>query len=251
MSDYTPTGAPADQTRGASGTIRSEFQAVATAIATKSDTTGETYSGTHDFSGATLVAPGKSDVAGETYSGTHDFSGASVSLGAATMTADVAAGGHKITDLANPTNPSDAANLQTVQALISGGGTPANIPITSLGKGTATANQLIRVNAAGTALEGVPGWINAFSTLTGAATLAAWQPYRFNTSGVTYSLPISPADGDECLLVNAGTNINNVLSGNGRNIVGPYNSAASVNMNVPYGTFHVKYDLTSTVWRTV
>lgn len=55
MSDYTPTGAPADQTRGASGTIRSEFQAVAAAIATKSDTTGETYSGTHDFSGATVA----------------------------------------------------------------------------------------------------------------------------------------------------------------------------------------------------
>ena len=54
MSDYTPTGAPADQTRGASATIRSEFQAVATAISTKADAAGETYSGTHDFVGATV-----------------------------------------------------------------------------------------------------------------------------------------------------------------------------------------------------
>lgn len=105
MSDYTPTGAPADQTRGASATIRSEFQAVATAIATKADTAGETYSGAHDFSAATGVTlPAatsvgnvsatelsylggvtsaiqtqlgtKSAKAGETYSGTHDFSGA-------------------------------------------------------------------------------------------------------------------------------------------------------------------------------
>lgn len=105
MSDYTPTGAPADQTRGASGTIRSEFQSVATAIATKADTAGETYTGAHDFSGSSGVTlpaataigsvsatelayldgvtsaiqtqlAGKSDTTGETYSGTHDFSGA-------------------------------------------------------------------------------------------------------------------------------------------------------------------------------
>ena len=56
MSNYTPTGAPANQTRGVSATIRSEFQAVATAIATKADTAGETYSGAHDFSAATSVA---------------------------------------------------------------------------------------------------------------------------------------------------------------------------------------------------
>ena len=92
MSDYTPTGAPADQTRGASATIRSEFQAVATAIATKADAAGETYSGTHDFTGATLIAPGKADVAGETYSGAHDFSGASgVTLPAATTIGNVSA----------------------------------------------------------------------------------------------------------------------------------------------------------------
>lgn len=92
MSDYTPTGAPADQTRGASATIRSEFQAVATAIATKADAAGETYSGTHDFTGATLIAPGKADVAGETYSGAHDFSAATgVTLPAATSVGNVSA----------------------------------------------------------------------------------------------------------------------------------------------------------------
>lgn len=154
MSDYTPTGAPVDQTRGASGTIRSEFQAVATAIATKSDTTGETYSGTHDFSGATLVAPGKSDVAGETYSGTHDFSGASVSLGAATMASDADAGGHKITNAGNATAAGDLVNLQTAQALLAGGGTPGNIPVTSLGVGTVKDGEVIM--RSGNAIVGKP-----------------------------------------------------------------------------------------------
>jgi hypothetical protein len=42
-----------------------------------------------------------------------------------------------------------------VQSLISGGGSPSNIPITALGKGTATALQLYRVNVGGTAIEGV------------------------------------------------------------------------------------------------
>lgn len=143
MSDYTPTGAPADQTRGASATIRSEFIAVSNAIATKADIAGETYSGTHDFTSATIIAPAKADVAGDTYTGAHDFTGATVSLGTATLGADVSAASHKITNLANATNAADAANLQTVQALVSGGGTPASIPITSLGVGTANDGEVI------------------------------------------------------------------------------------------------------------
>jgi hypothetical protein len=47
-------------------------------LAAKADIAGETYTGTHDFTGATLIAPGKADVAGETYSGTHDFTGATL-----------------------------------------------------------------------------------------------------------------------------------------------------------------------------
>jgi len=143
MSDYAPTGAPADQTRGASATIRGEFQAVATAIATKADIAGETYSGTHDFSGGTLVAPNKADVAGDTYTGSHDFTAATLDLGAATLNADVDANGQKITALANATNAGDATNLATVQALISGGGTPASIPITSLGGGSGNDGEVV------------------------------------------------------------------------------------------------------------
>lgn len=73
MSDYTPTGAPADQTRGASATIRSEFQAVATAIATKSDTAGETYSGTHDFTGGAVIVATQASSDTSTKSASTEF----------------------------------------------------------------------------------------------------------------------------------------------------------------------------------
>lgn len=227
MSDYTPTGAPADQTRGASGTIRSEFQAVATAIATKSDTTGETYSGTHDFSGATLVAPGKSDVAGETYSGTHDFSGASVSLGAATMTADVAAGGHKITDLANPTNPSDAANLQTVQALISIGGTPESVPITSLGVGTVNDGEIVM--RSGSALVGcpLPEVVTVPVTGTTHTAVAGTRVMLTNAAATAVTAP-SPVEGAEFETVPANGLRTNTVDFGAKTVQGPAGSASGV-----------------------
>ena len=73
MSDYTPTGAPADQTRGASATIRSEFQTVATAIATKSDTAGEIYSGTHDFTGGAVIVATQASSDTSTKSASTEF----------------------------------------------------------------------------------------------------------------------------------------------------------------------------------
>lgn len=58
MSNYTPTGAPIAQSRGASSSVRSEFSAIATAINSKLDTTattGQVWTGLQDFSGATEV----------------------------------------------------------------------------------------------------------------------------------------------------------------------------------------------------
>ena len=49
-----------------------------------------------------------------------------------------------------------SGKLKGRKALITGGGTPANIPITSLNKGTATALQLYRCNAAGNGVEPEP-----------------------------------------------------------------------------------------------
>lgn len=70
-------------------------------------------------------------------------------------TANFNAMNYRLTGLADPVNPQDAVNLQTLQALVSSGGLPSNIQITSLNKGTATALQLYRVNAGGTAIEGI------------------------------------------------------------------------------------------------
>ncbi len=55
MADYSVTGNPISLSRGASALIRVEFGLIQTAIATKSDVGGDTYTGAHDFTGATSV----------------------------------------------------------------------------------------------------------------------------------------------------------------------------------------------------
>ena len=55
MADYSVTGNPISLSRGASALIRVEFGLIATAIATKSDVGGDTYTGTHDMTGATVT----------------------------------------------------------------------------------------------------------------------------------------------------------------------------------------------------
>ena len=55
MSDYSVTGNPISLSRGASSLIRVEFRLIQTAIATKVDNTGDTYTGTHDMTGATVT----------------------------------------------------------------------------------------------------------------------------------------------------------------------------------------------------
>lgn len=58
MSNYTPTGAPPVETRGISVSIRSEFQLIAAAIASKADSSGSGgYTGTQDFTSATILVP--------------------------------------------------------------------------------------------------------------------------------------------------------------------------------------------------
>jgi hypothetical protein len=55
MSDYSVTGNPISLSRGASSLIRVEFGLIQTAIATKVDNTGDTYTGTHNMTGATVT----------------------------------------------------------------------------------------------------------------------------------------------------------------------------------------------------
>ncbi len=98
------------------------------------------------------------------------------------LPADLAANGHKITGLADPVNGQDAATKAWANALLVGGGSPASIPITGLGAGAATASQLVRINGAGTAPEGVsPSGLAV--TGFGVGGLSALQLLRANGAG--------------------------------------------------------------------
>ena len=55
MSDYSVTGNPISLSRGASSLIRVEFGLIQTAIATKVDKAGGTYTGAHNMTGATVT----------------------------------------------------------------------------------------------------------------------------------------------------------------------------------------------------
>lgn len=55
MADYSVTENPIVLNRGASSLMRAEFELIQTAIATKIDNTGDTYTGTHNMTGATVT----------------------------------------------------------------------------------------------------------------------------------------------------------------------------------------------------
>lgn len=73
------------------------------------------------------------------------------------LTANLNAGGFKVTGAGNASASGDLVNLATAEALLLGGGTPGNIPITSLGVGTVADGEL--VGRSGSAIVGV-GMIN-------------------------------------------------------------------------------------------
>lgn len=95
---------------------------------------------------------------------------------------NIAWGGYRLTGLGDPSGAQDAATRAYVDATLIGGGSPSNIPITSLNVGTATANQIITINGGGTAPVGVAktslsvlGW--------GYSGLSAGQFVRLNAAG--------------------------------------------------------------------
>jgi hypothetical protein len=54
MTTYTVSGIPSSQTRASSSQVRGEFVLVATAVNSKGDVAGQTWIGTHDYSGGLL-----------------------------------------------------------------------------------------------------------------------------------------------------------------------------------------------------
>lgn len=72
-----------------------------------------------------------------------------------TMTANMNGGGlYRLVSMLDAASSQDYVTLAQANSILLGGGSPGDIPITSLGKGTATANQIISINGAGNAVVG-------------------------------------------------------------------------------------------------
>lgn len=67
MSNYSPTGNPPSQTRGTSSTIRSEFNLISTAVNSKGDISGQTWTGTHTFPSTTYGVTAAFGASGTAY----------------------------------------------------------------------------------------------------------------------------------------------------------------------------------------
>lgn len=66
------------------------------------------------------------------------------------LEADLSAEGHRLSNLADGSNPTDAANIRTVQSLIFTGGVDmSSIPITALDQGDANNGQHLAIDGAG------------------------------------------------------------------------------------------------------
>lgn len=94
---YTVTGAPATQSRGYSATIRSEyslintgFDAVYVAMLLRGLKAGETWTGTHVFTSATVTFATQSALDNSTKAATTAYADAAVAASAVTLNASIA-----------------------------------------------------------------------------------------------------------------------------------------------------------------
>lgn len=121
---YTVTGAPVTQSRGYSSTIRSEygliatgFDAVYTAMLLRGLKAGETWTGTHVFTGATVTFATQSALDNSTKAATTAYADSAVAASAVTLNASIALKA----DIASPTftgtpaAPTAAAGTATTQ----------------------------------------------------------------------------------------------------------------------------------------
>lgn len=72
-----------------------------------------------------------------------------------TLTSNLNGGGYEITNITTTATPSSAASVSYVNSVVTMGGSPSGVAITDLDNGAGTANQLIGINAAGTAVVGI------------------------------------------------------------------------------------------------
>lgn len=160
-------------------------------VTTRSLRAGDTYSGTHDFTGATLVAPAKSDKAGDTYSGNHNFTGAVI------------------------TAPTQTAGDSTTKVATTAFVTATSFASTLPGQ---TGNARKFVTTDGTNAS----WSHIFGTpsLVSTPANAAAGGFYVLTASTTITLPATPAAGDPVYVVNRSGTTTPVIARNGSNIMG-------------------------------
>lgn len=208
---YTPSGAPTAQGRGVSSSMRAEFVLIQTAFGTvlsdmagKGALTGGTWTGTHDFSGATLVK-----------------------LSASTLYGAMNAGGYVISNAGNAVAAGDLVNLQTAQALLSGGGTPANIPITSLGVGTANDGEILMRSGSAIIGRKLPEVVTTTVTATTHTAVDGTRAILTNVAATAVTAP-SPVEGAEFEVIPANGLYTNTVDFGAKTVQGPVGSASGV-----------------------
>lgn len=87
------------------------------------------------------------------------------------LTADLSANNHRVTNAADPINPQDLATKAYIHSVITAGGSPSSIPVTSLNKGVMANGNILRANSSTGALEGYAPQITDW----GVGTLADGQ----------------------------------------------------------------------------
>lgn len=196
---YTVTGAPTTQSRGYSATIRSEygliatgFDAVYTAMLLRGLKAGETWTGTHVFTGATVTFATQSALDNSTKAATTAYADGAVATLAATAVATLAA---TKADIASPTftgtpaAPTAAAGTSTTQIA-----TTAFVAATAFSSAlpaqTGNSGKFVTTNGttASWAYPNVASVTTATTatTLTSTATLLQITPASY---GVAVTLP--------------------------------------------------------------
>jgi len=166
----------------------------------------------------------------------------------ASGTADLSAGTTKVKSAVNPT---DAVNLTDANAILAGGATPGNIPITSFGVGTLTDGQFLK--RSGTILVGAVV-LAPWSIITAdPGPTVAGSRYACNTTSAAFSvtLPAAPAANDRIVINDyAGTFATNALtiSHNGKNIMG---LAEDMTINTNNTSLTLDYIDATEGWRIV
>lgn len=186
---YSPTGAPVADTRGSSTSIRNEFQAIAAGftsassdIAARGLVAGQTWTGTHDYSGAVLKAATASPGSTGNAVATIDYVNAApfgpAGINAAMITSAL---GYTPYNAANPASYISVVSSAMVNAAL--GYTPYN--------GAMNLNGYLSTITAG-AITAALGFAPYNSANPGGyITAAALSPYLTSaTAGTTY-LPLA------------------------------------------------------------